>query len=192
MDAIPVESRVDALEDTAWPPETDYQDMTYGPVDGWTWPPDRGSAWCAAYGFFITTGAYGPHARAGAAWNDMRLLVAPSVRAAMDTFLDGLIWNADPADNPGRTGGGGFFPPADDRGRSCVLLVCPPEAILRKTHAWERVKPRLEELREAFAAECPGWAGRPDTFEDFTALLHEWGDANTEAARRNWGLVGLP
>ncbi|MFE7395090.1 hypothetical protein [Streptomyces sp. NPDC057582] len=29
----------------------------------------------------------------------------------------------------------------------------------------------LEELREPFAAECEGWAGRPDTFEDFTALF---------------------
>ncbi|MEV6583268.1 hypothetical protein AB0M92_34495 [Streptomyces sp. NPDC051582] len=39
-----------------------------------------------------------------------------------------------------------------------------------------------------FAAECEGWAGRPDTFEDFTALLREWGDVTTEAARRGWGL----
>ncbi|MFE2094686.1 hypothetical protein [Streptomyces sp. NPDC059460] len=50
----------------------------------------------------------------------------------------------------------------------------------------------LEELREPFAAECEGWAGRPDTFEDFTVLLCEWGDVTTEAARRGWALVGLP
>ncbi|GHI40410.1 hypothetical protein Sviol_48180 [Streptomyces violascens] len=50
----------------------------------------------------------------------------------------------------------------------------------------------LEELRSAFAAECEGWAGRPDTFEEFTTLLHEWGDVVTEAARRGRGPVGLP
>jgi hypothetical protein len=54
----------------------------------------------------------------------------------------------------------------------------------------DRVK--LAELRSAFAAECEGWAGRLDTFEEFTTLLHEWGDVVTEAARRSWGLVGLP
>ncbi|MEV7912883.1 MULTISPECIES: hypothetical protein [Streptomyces] len=47
-------------------------------------------------------------------------------------------------------------------------------------------------MRAPFAAECEGWAGRPDTFEDFVALLREWGDVTTTAARRGWGLVGLP
>ncbi|MGW0792602.1 hypothetical protein ACWD04_31385 [Streptomyces sp. NPDC002911] len=54
------------------------------------------------------------------------------------------------------------------------------------------MKHYLEELRQPFAAECKGWAGFPDTFEDFTALLHEWGDVTVEAAHRSWGLVGLP
>ncbi|AXE81913.1 hypothetical protein C5746_38895 [Streptomyces atratus] len=56
-----------------------------------------------------------------------------------------------------------------------------------KAHAWEQMEPRLEELRGPFAAECEGWAGRPDTFEGFTALLHEWGDVTREAARRGRG-----
>ncbi|MCX4681243.1 hypothetical protein OG413_39255 [Streptomyces sp. NBC_01433] len=43
-----------------------------------------------------------------------------------------------------------------------------------------------------FAAECEGWAGRPDTYKDFNALLHEWGNVTTEAARHGLGLVGLP
>ncbi|MET9657520.1 hypothetical protein [Streptomyces sp. NPDC006510] len=50
----------------------------------------------------------------------------------------------------------------------------------------------MTELRGPFAAECESWAGRPDTFEGFIALLREWGDVTTEAARRSWGLVGLP
>ncbi|MGX8903932.1 hypothetical protein ACR820_01395 [Streptomyces netropsis] len=191
LSAIPVENRVDALEDT-WPPELVDEYLRCGRVGGWLWPPDGGSAWCAEYVFFATTGAYSPHARAGDAWADMRLLVDASVREAMDTFLVGLIWDADPADDPALTGGGGFFPPSTGRGLPYVLLVCPPEAVSGKARAWERVAPRLEELREPFAAECEGWAGRPDTFEGFTALLREWGDVVREATRRGWGLVGLP
>lgn len=61
-----------------------------------------------------------------------------------------------------------------------------------KARAWERGEPFLEELSGPFAAECEGWAGRPDTFEGFVALLREWGAVVAEAARRGWGLVGLP
>ncbi|WP_326763796.1 hypothetical protein OG978_03830 [Streptomyces sp. NBC_01591] len=193
LSAIPVDNRVQALDDTTWPPGVDDEYLQrYGLAGGWLWPPDREAAWCAEYGFFTTTGAYRAHARAGDAWADIRPLVDASVREAMDTFLVGLIWDADPADDPALTGGGGFFPPATDRGFPHVLLVCPPEAVSGKALAWKQVESHLEELREPFAAECEGWAGRPDTFEDFTALLCEWGDVTTEAARRSWGLVGLP
>ncbi|MET9519511.1 hypothetical protein [Streptomyces sp. NPDC002994] len=193
LSGTPVENRVQALDDATWPTEfyDDYQ--RHGPAGGgWLWPPDRVSAWCAEYVFFTTTGAYGPHARAGDAWADIRLLVDTSVREAMDTFVAGLIWDVDPADDPAPTGGGGFFPPATDRWRPYVLLVCPPEAVPGKARAWERVEPHLEALHEPFAAESEGWAGRPDTFDNFTGLLSEWGGVTTEAARRGWGLVGLP
>lgn len=123
--------------------------------------PGSGAAWCAEYNFFTTTGAYSPHARAGDAWADIRLLVDASVREAMDTLLAGLIWGADPADDPALTGGGGFFPPSTGRGLPHVLLVCPPEAVPGKARAWQQVEPHLEKLREPFAAECEGWAGRP-------------------------------
>jgi hypothetical protein len=66
--------------------------------------------------FSTPTGGYSPHARAGDAWDDIRLLVDASVREAIDAFLDGLIWDANLADEPALTGGGGFFPPATDRG----------------------------------------------------------------------------
>ncbi|MFC6986970.1 hypothetical protein [Streptomyces cirratus] len=110
----------------------------------------------------------------------------------MDTFLIDLIWDADPEDDPALTGGEGFFPAPNDRWHPRVLLACPPEALPGKARAWTQVESRLEELRGPFAAECAGWAGRPDTFEDFTALLREWGDVTTGAARHGWGLVGLP
>ncbi|MGX1899606.1 hypothetical protein ACWIHQ_40050, partial [Streptomyces anulatus] len=72
------------------------------------------------------------------------------------------------------------------------LLVCLPEVVAGKARAWERVEPYLEELSGPFAAECEGRSGRPDTFEDFVALLREWGAVVAEAAHRGWALVGLP
>ncbi|GHB80663.1 hypothetical protein GCM10010347_59150 [Streptomyces cirratus] len=193
LSAIPVEKRIEALADAALrPPELDGEYHTGARSGGWVWLPDRESAWCAEYDFFTTTGAFRPHARAGDAWADMRPLVDGFVREAMDTFLIDLIWDADPEDDPALTGGEGFFPAPNDRWHPRVLLACPPEALPGKARAWTQVESRLEELRGPFAAECAGWAGRPDTFEDFTALLREWGDVTTGAARHGWGLVGLP
>ncbi|MFD0353108.1 hypothetical protein ACFVHW_05055 [Streptomyces sp. NPDC127110] len=192
LGAVPVEKRVDALHDAVWPPDLDDGHYVRRPRGGWTWLPDRESAWCAEYDFLTTNGAYRHHARAGDAWADTRPLADALLREAMDTFLDGLIWDADPADDPALTGGGGFFPPSTDHRYPSLLLVCPPEALPGKARAWKRAEPRLDELRAPFAAECEGWAGRPDTFEDFTALLREWGTVTTEAALRGWGLVGLP
>ncbi|MEV3898517.1 hypothetical protein OG333_35685 [Streptomyces anulatus] len=193
LGAIPVESRIGRLDDMAWPWELDDVDNGgYERAHGWLRPPGRAPVWCAEYNFLNTTGAHVPHVRAGATWADMRPLVDASVREAVDGFLGGLIWDADQVDVPAASGGGGVIPPATDRMHPNVLLVCPPEAVAGKARVWERVEPSLEGLRGPFAVECEGWAGRPDTFEGFVALLREWGGVVTEAARRGWGLVGLP
>nr|WP_065477343.1 hypothetical protein [Streptomyces sp. PTY087I2] len=189
LGAVPVEDRIGLLEDMVWPCDTEeLYDPGRGPADGWLWSPGPEPAWWAQYSFVTTTGAHVPHARAGSAWADMRLLVDASVRESMDTFLDGLVRDAGPA----FACDGGFFPPAADPRHPDVLLACPPEVLPGKVRAWERVEPRLEELREPFAAECEGWAGRPESFDDFTALVREWGAVTTTAAGRGWGLVGLP
>ncbi|GGW03033.1 hypothetical protein GCM10010264_16600 [Streptomyces globisporus] len=189
LGAVPVEDRIGLLEDMAWPwgPEEPY-DLGRGRADGRLRPPGPEPAWCAEYSFLTTNGAHMPHVRAGSAWAGMRSLVDASVREPMDTFLDGLVRDAGPA----FAGGEGFFPPAADPWHRHVLLACPPEVLSGKARAWERVEPRLEELREPFAAECEGWAGRPESFEAFTALVREWGAVTTTAAGRGWGLVGLP
>ncbi|MGW2183824.1 hypothetical protein ACWCXX_38735 [Streptomyces sp. NPDC001732] len=192
LSAIPVESRTGRLDDMAWPWELgDVYDSRHERAHGWLWPPGSAPAWCAVYSFFTTTSAYIPHVRAGVAWADIRPLVEAPAREAMDSFLGGLIWDADQVDESAANGGG-VFPPAADRWHPHVLLVCLPEAVADKARAWERAEPCLEELSGPFAVECEGWAGRPDTFEDFVALLREWGGVVTEAARRGWGLVGLP
>ncbi|WP_406510991.1 hypothetical protein [Streptomyces sp. NBC_00212] len=190
---IPVEDRIRALDEAIWPTGLGYDDYSaLGLAEGWVWPSGQDPAWCAEYRFFCTNGSYEPQSRAGDGWDDMRTLVDIPLRETMDRFLSGLIWNEDPANDPALTGAGGFFPPATDPRRPRLLLVCPPEAAPGKARAWERAAPRLEQLRRPFTAECEGWAGRPNTFEEFTTLLHEWGDVVTETARRGWGLVGLP
>ncbi|MEW2297745.1 hypothetical protein ABZ719_34460 [Streptomyces sp. NPDC006743] len=194
--AFPAEHRTGALEDAVWPPDVPFEEEAarYGLPGGWLWPPDTERPWCAEYRFFGTTGSYRPHSRAGDGWADMRVLADASLRGAMDTFLDGLIWDAAPAADAVTADAGGLFPATAGPGparRSRVLLVCPPAAAPGKALAWERVEPRLEELRGPFTAECTGWAGRPDTFEEFTGLLREWAEVVRETARRGWGLVGL-
>ncbi|MFB8206310.1 hypothetical protein [Streptomyces sp. NPDC056010] len=193
LSALPVEKRTEALEDAAFPPLKPDCEYPRGRRDGgWVWLPDPETAWCAEYEFNTTTGAYRPHSHAGDAWDDMRPLVDAFLREAVDTFLIDLIWQANPADDPALTSGGRFFPAATDRRHPRVLLACPPEAMPGKARAWTQVQSRLEALREPFDLECEGWAGRPSTFNDFTTLLGEWGAVTTEAARRGWGLVGLP
>ncbi|MFI9025507.1 hypothetical protein [Streptomyces sp. NPDC053560] len=189
----PVGKRIEALEDGIWPPELDdtYY-LTYGTTKGWVRHPGEDVAWCAEYRFFCTSGAYKWHSRAGDAWADMRPLADTSLREQMDRFLNGLIWDRDPAEDPTLTGAGGFFPPITDHRHPPTLLICPPDAAPAKARAWQWAAPRLDELRGPFTAECEGWAGRPDTFEAFTALVTEWGAVITETARRGCGLVGLP
>ncbi|MFI6689056.1 hypothetical protein [Streptomyces sp. NPDC050485] len=189
---IPVEDHIQALDEAIWPAGLDYDGYdALGSAEGWVWPPGQDPVWCAEYRFCCTSGSYKPHSRAGDGWDDMRVLVDVPLRDSMDRFLNGLIWDEDPARDPALTGGGGFFPSATDPRRPRLLLVCPPEAAPGKARAWEWAAPRLEQLNGPFAAECEGWAGRPDTFDEFAALLREWGDVVTETARRGWGLIGL-
>ncbi|MFD8143984.1 hypothetical protein [Streptomyces sp. NPDC059708] len=188
--AFPVEDRIEALDEAMWPPDDDGR--LCGRGQGWQWPPGPEAAWCAVYEFFTTTGSYRPHWHAGDGWADMRPLADASLREAVDVFLGGLIWDAVPAEDPALTGAGGFFPPAADPRHPHLLLAGPPEAVRAKADAWLRAEPCLDLLRAPFAAECEGWAGRPESFEGFVALLREWGDVVTEAARRGWGLVGVP
>ncbi|MGW2435599.1 hypothetical protein ACWCY1_02525 [Streptomyces goshikiensis] len=109
--AFPAQDRIEVPGDKAWPWWLDdLCDLGREWPAGWLWPPGPERAWCAEYVFFTTSGAYWPHLRAGTAWADMRLLVEASVREAMDTFLDRLIWDADPADDPAVAGGGGARP----------------------------------------------------------------------------------
>ncbi len=193
---IPADERVEALYDAVYPPFccTACEDADYAAGDGWAWP--RRSAWCAEYRFFGTTGSYSWHFHLAEAWNDMRPLAAPGLRDALDCFLGGLVWDG-PDDaagtdaDDGRPAAGGFpDDPAPWRPRA--LLLRAPDEVPALVRAWERAAPRLEELREPFAAESAGWAARPATFDDAVALMHEWAEVARQAGARGWGLIGLP
>ncbi|MEU7260668.1 hypothetical protein AB0B21_33400 [Streptomyces rimosus] len=106
--------------------------------------------------------------------------------------MEDLIWDRNPDESVMLTGADGFFPPAAERRKPRLLLVCPPVKMPGKAAVWKRAALRLEELRGPFAAECEGWAGRPDNFGEFLTGIGERGEVVAEAARRGWGLVGLP
>lgn len=73
-----------------------------------------------------------------------------------------------------------------------MLALGSPDEVAALARAWEAAAPRLEELREPFAAAAdrrPAWFGG---FDVAGALLREWGEVVTRAGERGWGLIGLP
>ncbi|MFE6839660.1 hypothetical protein ACFVFI_33140 [Streptomyces sp. NPDC057705] len=197
---IPADDRVNVLGDALCP---DFcceacEDADYAVTGGWVW--QRHVSWCAEYRFHGTTGSYGWHPRLGNAWEDVRTLVAPELRDALDHFLRSLFWDdpddltrtdptaAEEEERPAARG----FPDDTAPWRPRVLLLSAPDEVSELVRSWQVAAPRLEELRGPFEAEAAGWAGRPAGFDAAAALLHEWGDVATEAGARRWGLIGLP
>ncbi|MEH6375879.1 hypothetical protein V7793_16305 [Streptomyces sp. KLMMK] len=178
LETIPVLEREHVLLEAADP------DVDDGAVeDGWAWLPPAAEgfpSWCARYEFGGTLGSFKPHFWAGERWEAVREHAPADLRAALDTFLAGLIW--DP--------GNGSDPDEDEAGP--WWAYCPPPNVPALAQAWSVAGPRIEELRVPFTvhAAAPGkWVGR---FEEFTKLLHGWAEVVEEAHRRGWGLVGLP
>ncbi|MFD8980923.1 hypothetical protein [Streptomyces sp. NPDC059564] len=191
---IPADGRLDAVTDVVHPYfccDACY-DADAAVRGGWAWP--RQVSWCAEYRFFGTTGSYSWHFQLANAWDDMRASAAPGLRGALDRFLGGLVWDGPdgPAETDDEPPAAGGFPEDAAPWRPQVLMLRAPDEVPALVHAWELAAPRLEELREAFDAECAGWAGRPRTFDANAALLREWGEVVAGAGARGWGLIGLP
>ncbi|MEU1369060.1 hypothetical protein ABZ454_23390 [Streptomyces sp. NPDC005803] len=142
----------------------------------------------ALYEFRRTAGSFKAHFWTGNRWEDVRDHADPLLRTELDTFLLGLIWQG--MDGEAEHIDPGFF--SDDPTAAYgVLLARSPAGVRELAATWERVQPLLAGLRSAYdehAAVPHGWA---DTFEAFTDLLEDWGNALSEAARRGWGVVGL-
>ncbi|MGW3043888.1 hypothetical protein ACWC9T_28460 [Kitasatospora sp. NPDC001159] len=88
------------------------------------------------------------------------------------------------------TGEGAGLPKRPCTWDAALLLWLPPDLVPVVAGWWQRVPPRLAELREPFDR----YAAEPGTevgdFERWTELLTHWGRVVTEAQRRGWG-VGL-
>ncbi|MEU8460351.1 hypothetical protein [Streptomyces sp. NPDC029003] len=191
---IPARERLDAVTDVVYPDHCCDAcfDADLARPAGWAW--QRQADWCAEYRFHGTTGSYSWHFQLSNAWDDLRDSAAPGLRAALDLFLGGLMWDGPegPAETDDLPPVAGGFPDDAEPWRPRVLLLRAPDEVARHVRAWEAAGPRLEELRGPFEAECAGWAGRPRTFDAAAALLREWGEVVTGAGARGWGLIGLP
>ncbi|MEU8435726.1 hypothetical protein AB0F18_23005 [Streptomyces sp. NPDC029216] len=187
---IPAAGREAALGDAIWP---DFccdacWNASLDVPGGWVWPHGRPDPWCAEYRFFRTTGSYAWHFHLSNLWDGLRDAAAPDLRAALDTFTGGLFWagpDGEPAIPPD-------FPDDPTPWAREPLLLAPPPTVTVLADAWRRAAPRLEDLRAPFAARSEAEPARPASFDDAVALLREWGSATEEAARRGWGLIGLP
>ncbi|MGW6916872.1 hypothetical protein ACWGB8_24050 [Kitasatospora sp. NPDC054939] len=194
---IPAADRLQAVTDTVHPDDCcdACEDARPAPPRGWIRP--RQASWCAEYDFHGTTGTYGYHVRLANAWEDVRDSAAPDLRAALDRFLGGLVWDgpdftADTEDDDRPPPARGF-PHDPEPWRPHLLLLRAPDELPALARAWELAEPRLDELREPYAAT--GRAdrpGRPDGFDTATALLREWGEIVTRTEQYGWGLIGLP
>ncbi|MFF7341790.1 hypothetical protein ACFZAT_31335 [Streptomyces sp. NPDC008163] len=156
----------------------------HGTGGGWEWPRGPHSAHFGVYEFPGTLGSYKPHFWAGQAWEKARDHVDADVRAELDALLGGLFWDGPDFDDEEPGEGHAFF-----SGGYGLLVAQSPEGV-RGLHAtWERVRPRLDELR-ASSGESDV-ASRFSDVDAFVRLLTDWGGVLAEAARRGWGIAGL-
>ncbi|MFB6819728.1 hypothetical protein ACFCV8_34890 [Streptomyces sp. NPDC056347] len=189
---VPARERLLRLE-RAWDAdETGLWDYEAPSVQGdWVWPKGPDSDRFAVYEFLYTLGSYKPHFWATHYWDDVRDHADPLLRAELDDFLLGLIWDG-PDGESGRSDDDFFS--KDPPHIFGLMRACSPESVRRLAATWERVRPRLDGLREPFAVHTAAVSsdGRPADFDHgFVHLLTEWARVLTGAADRGWGVVGL-
>ncbi|MFE9485880.1 hypothetical protein ACFYNF_05395 [Streptomyces sp. NPDC006641] len=186
---VPERERLSRLRNAWYADETGLWDHD-APVaeGGWGWPKGPNGAFFALYEFRRTLGSYKPHFWATHDWERVRDHADPLVRAGLDAFLLGLIW--DGMDGESGETDRDFF--SGDPEVSYGLLVArSPDGVRELAATWEGVRPRLDGLREAFTVYSAVPDGRGGDFDAFDLLLTEWGHILTEAAGRGWGVVGL-
>ncbi|WP_331741754.1 hypothetical protein OG338_30090 (plasmid) [Streptomyces sp. NBC_00726] len=179
----PPRERLPRLRDAWYDEATGLWDHD-GPDDGWEWPRGPHSTHFGVYEFPGTMGSYKPHFWAGQLWEKARDHVDTAVRAELDTLLGGLFWDGPDYDDEGPDEGRDFFP-----GSHGLLVAESPEGVRELLATWERVRPRLDELRAPFDEHSMEF--RFSDFDSFVRLLADWGDVLAEAARRGWGIAGL-
>ncbi|MCX4451459.1 hypothetical protein [Streptomyces sp. NBC_01789] len=184
---VPPRERLPRLRDAWYDDGTGLWDHDAPGTDGgWEWPRGPHGARFGVYEFPGTLGSFKPHFWAGEGWEKTRAHVDPAVRAQVDALLGGLTWDGPDFDDE-ESEDHAFFSHDHDS----VLVACAPERVRELLATWERVRPRLDEVRAPFdehAALPEGWI--PDA-DAFVRLLTGWGEVLAEAARRGRGIAGL-
>ncbi|MFH8382252.1 hypothetical protein ACH4E7_15065 [Kitasatospora sp. NPDC018058] len=170
-------------------------DATFGEVfetgdpheHGWYWPTGPGEDWYGRYAFRHGMGSFTPHFLVGHRWDHLRGFIAPELRDPLDRFNDVLFWHA----LEDLTGEGAGLPERPCTWDAALLLWLPPDLAPVVAGWWQRVSPRLAELREPFDRHAAEPGSEVGGFERWTELLTDWGRVVTEAQRRGWGVVGL-
>ncbi|NEC63940.1 hypothetical protein [Streptomyces sp. SID9727] len=180
---VPPPERLERLRD-AWYDEAtglwDTMSVTYG----WEWPRGPHSGYFGVYEFPGTLGSYKPHFWAGEAWEKARDHVDAGLRAELDALLGGLIWDGPDFDDEKPDESYDFF-----SGGSGLLVAKSPAGVRELLATWERVRPRLDEIRAPFEERSEAF--RFSDFDAFVRLLANWGEVLAEAARRGWGIAGV-
>ncbi|MFJ8214169.1 hypothetical protein [Streptomyces sp. NPDC096033] len=189
--AVAPEERLRVLQESAY--ADDDPDGGGDVVDGWVWPAGAERSWLGRYEFRGTLGSYKPHFWAAEGWEKVRGAAGGEVRAALDEFLEGLIWWGPRPDVDAEQVDAGVFPSLDGLWRPGPVIVRGPETVARLRRSWHAAAPGLEGLRAPYgelAGREPGqWIAG---FDEFAELLGGWAEVVGEADRRGWGVVGLP
>ncbi|MFH8798430.1 hypothetical protein ACH4F6_02340 [Streptomyces sp. NPDC017936] len=183
LERTPAAERQDLLYEAACPEDADpYAE----PGTGWVLPASPKVPWSGRYAFHSTTGSYKPHFWAAEGWDTAREFAEPALRESLDGFLLHLLGEgSDPPE-------AGLFPSDATPWTPNLLLACPPSLVPGVAAHWARAAPLLEGLHEEYdrhAARPGGWIA---DFDAFAVLLREWAVVVDGAARRGWGLLGLP
>ncbi|MGH4029283.1 hypothetical protein ACQB60_10155 [Actinomycetota bacterium Odt1-20B] len=186
----PPGERLSRLRSAWYDDETGLWELDATPQDEgeWVWPPGPGGGCFGIYEFRRTLGSFKAHFWAGERWESLRAHADPLMRVELDSLLRGLIWGGLDGEAEHIDSG---LSSDDPRVAYGLLVAKTPDTTRELAATWERVRPRLGELREAFTAHAaqPGaWIG---DFDEFSDLLEDWGRVLTEAATRGWCVVGL-
>ncbi|MEU4503147.1 hypothetical protein [Streptomyces sp. NPDC024089] len=186
---VPSRERLLRLRNAWYAEETGLWEHDAPVVEGdWEWPKGPDGSRFAVYEFLQTLGSYKPHFWATHHWERVRDHTGPLLRAGLDTFLLGLIW--DGMDGESGETDADFFSGEPEVAYG-LLVACSPDSVRRLATVWEDIWPRLGGLRETFTVYSAVPDGRGGDFDAFALLLEEWGRILTEAAGRGWGVVGL-
>ncbi|MGY3058236.1 hypothetical protein ACVWZD_002481 [Streptomyces sp. TE3672] len=186
---VPSRERLLRLRNAWYAEETGLWEHDAPMVEGdWEWPQGPDGSRFAVYEFLQTLGSYKPHFWATHHWERVRDHTGPLLRAGLDTFLLGLIWEGMDGES-GETDADFFS--GEPEVAYGLLVACSPDSVRRLATVWEDIRPRLGGLREAFTVYSAVPDGRGGDFDAFALLLEEWGRILTEAAGRGWGVVGL-